>query len=140
VFRFRRRFGDRVVLLAALTITALPALAHHSFAMFDFTKVVTITGTVKEFQWTNPHVTVWVNVDGKDPKTPDLWWLEMTSPGNLTRTGWNRKALNAGDKVVVELNPLRDGKLGGALIKVTNSTTGQVFSTNLRDMEKPGLQ
>ena len=140
MFRFRRRFGDRVVLLAALTITALPALAHHSFAMFDFTKVVTITGTVKEFQWTNPHVTVWVNVDGKDPKTPDLWWLEMTSPGNLTRTGWNRKALNAGDKVVVELNPLRDGKLGGALIKVTNSTTGQVFSTNLRDMEKPGLQ
>jgi hypothetical protein len=140
VIRFPRRFGDRLVLLAALTITALPALAHHSFAMFDFTKVVTITGTVKEFQWTNPHVTVWVNVDGKDPKTPELWWLEMTSPGNLTRTGWNRKALNAGDKVVVELNPLRDGKLGGALIKVTNSTTGQVFSTNLRDMEKPGLQ
>jgi hypothetical protein len=127
-------------LWSALMLAALPASAHHSFAMFDFTKTVTITGTVKEFQWTNPHVVLWVNVEGKDPKTPDVWWLEMTSPGNLTRTGWNRKALNAGDKVVVELNPLRDGKLGGALIKVTDSTTGQIFSTNLRDMEKPGLK
>lgn len=140
MIRLSRLFAGKVVLLATLASIAFPALAHHSFAMFDFTKVVTITGTVKEFQWTNPHVTVWVNVPGKDPKTPELWWLEMTSPGNLTRTGWNRKALNAGDQVVVELNPLRDGKLGGALIKVTNSTTGQVFSTNLRDMEKPGLQ
>lgn len=128
------------VLAATLVAAGMPAAAHHSFAMFDFTKVLTISGTVKDFQWTNPHVVLWLNVDGKDPKTPDVWWLEMTSPGNLTRTGWNRKALNPGDKVVVELNPLRDGKLGGALIKVTDSTTGQVFATNLRDMEKPGLR
>ncbi len=131
---------SRLLLCGALVAAVRPASAHHSFAMFDFTKVITITGTVKEFQWTNPHVVLWVNVEGKDPKTPDVWWLEMTSPGNLTRTGWNRKALNSGDKVVVELNPLRDGKLGGALIKVTDSTSGQVFSTNLRDMEKPGLK
>ena len=136
---FLRRTAQ-IVVWGALALAALPAFAHHSFAMFDFTKTVTITGTVKEFQWTNPHVVLWVNVEGKDPKTPDVWWLEMTSPGNLTRGGWNRKAVNAGDKVVVELNPLRDGKLGGALIKVTDSTTGQVFSTNLRDMEKPGLK
>ena len=127
-------------LLGSLALTAQTARAHHSFAMFDFTKVVTIHGTVKEFQWTNPHVVLWVNVEGKDPKKPDVWWLEMTSPGNLTRGGWTRKALNAGDKVEVELNPLRNGDLGGALIKVTNQTTGNVFSTNLRDMEKPGLQ
>ncbi len=128
------------VLLLSLAFATQTAHAHHSFAMFDFTKVVTITGTVKEFQWTNPHVVLWVNVPGKDPKKPDLWYLEMTSPGNLTRGGWSRKALNAGDKVEVELNPLRNGDLGGALIKVTNQTTGQTFSTNLRDMEKPGLQ
>jgi Family of unknown function (DUF6152) len=118
------------LLLCALLLLARTAAGHHSFAMFDFSKTVTITGTVKEFQWTNPHVVLWVNVEGKDPKTPDVWWLEMTSPGNLTRSGWNRKALNPGDKVVVELSPLRDGKLGGALLKVTNNTTGQVFSTN----------
>jgi hypothetical protein len=137
--RFSRQIS-RATLCCVLTVAAVPAQAHHSFAMFDFTKVVTITGTAKEFQWTNPHVVLWVNVEGKDPKTPDVWTLEMTSPGNLTRTGWNRKAVNVGDKVVVELNPLRNGNLGGALIKVTNNTTGQVFSTNLRDMEKPGLK
>ena len=135
-----KSFLLRMVLLGAVTAVSLPALGHHSFAMFDFTKLVTITGTVKEFQWTNPHVVLWVNVEGKDAKNPDVWTLEMTSPGNLTRTGWNRKALNPGDHVVVELNPLRNGNLGGALVKVTLTATGQVFSTNLRDMEKPGLK
>lgn len=127
-------------LLATLVLSAQSAWAHHSFAMFDFDRVVTLTGTVKEFQWTNPHVVLWVNAEGKDPKKPDVWYLEMTSPGNLTRGGWSRKACNAGDKVTVELNPLRNGDLGGALIKVTNHTTGQTFSTNLRDMEKPNLK
>ena len=126
--------------LVCLMLAALRADAHHSFAMFDFTRTVTIHGTVKEFQWTNPHVVLWVNVAGKDPQKPEVWWLEMTSPGNLTRGGWNRKALNAGDKVEVDLNPLRNGNLGGALIKVKNETTGQTFSTDLRDMEKPGLK
>ena len=101
---------------------------------------VTIHGTVKEFQWTNPHVVLWVNVPGKDPQKPEVWWLEMTSPGNLTRGGWNRKVLNAGDKVEVDLNPLRNGNLGGALIKVKNETTAQTYSTDLRAMERPGLQ
>jgi hypothetical protein len=117
-----------------------PALAHHSFAMFDFSKVVTITGTVKEFQWTNPHVVLWVNADAAGSEPAALWSLELTSPGNLTRGGWDRKALSAGDKVSVDLNPLRNGNHGGALIKVTNETTGKAYSTNLRASEKPGLQ
>ena len=118
----------------------VPALAHHSFAMFDFSKTVTITGTVKEFQWTNPHVVLWVNADGAGGEGPAVWSLELTSPGNLTRGGWDRKALSAGDKVSVELNPLRNGNHGGALVKVTNETSGKTFSTNLRASEKPGLQ
>jgi hypothetical protein len=117
-----------------------PALAHHSFAMFDFSKVVTITGTVKEFQWTNPHVVLWVNVDATASEPASVWSLELTSPGNLTRGGWDRKVLSAGDKVSVDLNPLRNGNHGGALIKVTNETTGKAYSTNLRASEKPGLQ
>src|SRR3974390_1653321 len=89
-----------------------PARAHHSFAMFDFSKVVTITGTVKEFQWTNPHVVLWVNADGAAGGAPAVWALELTSPGNLTRGGWDRKVLSAGDKVSVDLNPLRNGNHG----------------------------
>jgi hypothetical protein len=137
------RTPTRTLLAVALLWAAAglaPALAHHSFAMFDFSKVVTITGTVKEFQWTNPHVVLWVNADGAAGEAPAVWSLELTSPGNLTRGGWDRKALNAGDKVSVDLNPLRNGNHGGALIKVTDETTGKSFSTNLRAYEKPGLQ
>jgi hypothetical protein len=136
---FSRRM-IRAWLCLAFWVAAAPADAHHSFAMFDFTRVVTITGTVKEFQWTNPHVILWVNADAKDGAPPAVWSLELTSPGNLTRTGWNRKAVSPGDKVVVDLNPLRNGGHGGALVKVTLSATGQVFATNFRDMEKPGLK
>jgi hypothetical protein len=117
-----------------------PAQAHHSFAMFDFAKVITITGAVKEFQWTNPHVILWVNADAAAGAGASVWSLELTSPGNLTRTGWDRHALNAGDKVSVDLNPLRNGNHGGALVKVINLTSGKTYTTNLREMEKPGLK
>jgi len=118
----------------------VPASAHHSFAMFDFGKVVTISGSVKEFQWTNPHVILWVDAAAAGADPAAAWSLEMTSPGNLTRGGWDRHALNAGDKVSVDLNPLRNGSHGGALINVRNLTTGKSFTTNLRDVEKPGLK
>jgi hypothetical protein len=132
----------RTLLAAALLwgVALAPALAHHSFAMFDFAKVVTIKGTVKEFQWTNPHVILWVNAEAAAGEAAAVWSLELTSPGNLTRGGWDRKVLSAGDKVSVNLNPLRNGNHGGALIQVTNETTGKSYSTNLRAYEKPGLQ
>jgi hypothetical protein len=127
--------------LAALSLTAAAtAFAHHSFAMFDFSKKVSIHGAVKEFQWTNPHVVLWVDVPAAAGETAGTWSLELTSPGNLTRTGWSRRAFAAGDEVIVELNPLRNGRHGGALVKATVVKTGTVFSTNLRDMEKPGLK
>jgi hypothetical protein len=136
------RTPTRTLLAAALLwcVALAPALAHHSFAMFDFAKVVTIKGTVKEFQWTTPHVILWVNTEGAAGEPSAVWSLELTSPGNLTRGGWDRKVLNAGDKVSVDLNPLRNGNRGGALIQVTNETTGKSYSTNLRAYEKPGLQ
>ena len=127
--------------LVALSLgAAATAFAHHSFAMFDFSKKVSIHGAVKEFQWTNPHVVLWVDVPASAGETAGTWSLELTSPGNLTRTGWSRRAFAAGDEVIVELNPLRNGRHGGALVKATMVKTGVVFSTNLRDMEKPGLK
>jgi len=126
--------------LALFAIGSTLASAHHSFAMFDFSKQVTIHGTVKEFQWTNPHVVLWVNVPEKPGEPAATWSLELTSPGNLTRTGWTRHAFAAGDEVIVQLNPLRNGNHGGALVKATQVKTGVVFNTNLRDMERPGLK
>jgi hypothetical protein len=102
----------RTFLTASLCV-ALPSLAwtHHSGAMFDRSKTATITGTVTEFNWTNPHSSIKVEVtaDGK----AESWAIEMNSPNNLVREGWKRTTLKAGDKVTLTINPLRDGKPGG---------------------------
>src|SRR6202020_1758691 len=92
-------------ILAAAVSGAAPAAAHHSFAMFEPTKTLTFKGTVKTFQWTNPHViiSVLVQPDGGGPAQE--WALETTSPGVLTRSGWTRQSLNPGDRVSVVLSP-----------------------------------
>jgi hypothetical protein len=91
---------------------AAPALAHHSFAMFDQTKTVEMQGTVKEFQWTNPHS--WLIVNVVDPQGKEVVWsLEMGGPGGLARNGWRPKTLSPGDKVTFKAHPLRSGEPGG---------------------------
>jgi hypothetical protein len=108
--------------------------AHHSTAMFDHSKIVTINGTVVELRWVNPHVSLSVNGSIKEADAPTLWLMETTSPGNLVRRGWSRTVLKPGDRVQVDMNPLREGdKKGGALTKVTLVDTGQVFTANIRD-------
>ena len=113
------RIGRLGALLATVTVwVAAPALAHHSFAMFDREKEVTLTGTVREFQWTNPHAFIEVDVPGDRGATAEKWSVEMNSPNNLTRQGWKSSMLKAGDKVSVTINPLRDGKKGGLFVSV----------------------
>jgi Family of unknown function (DUF6152) len=119
---------------------ALPAAAHHSFAMFDFNKTMIFKGTVKEFRWTNPHVALLVEGSAKPEDAPEVWSMELTSPGNLTRVGWTRHSFKPGDRIELEFNPLRDGKHGGAFRKATFLDSGQVLTSNLRDAEKPGLK
>jgi hypothetical protein len=103
--------------LAAALLVAAPALAHHSFAMFDRQKEVTLKGTVKEFQWTNPHS--FIEIETPDEKGGAVSYsIEMNSPNNLTRQGWKSTALKPGDKVTVVMNPLRDGSHGGLFVSV----------------------
>jgi hypothetical protein len=103
-----------VVIFATL---AGQALAHHSFAMFDMKKDVTMSGMVTEFRWTNPHSWMHLDVTDKDG-TKVNWALEMTSPNNLVLSGWRRSSLKPGDKVSVTYHPLLNGKSGGSLVKV----------------------
>ncbi|WP_226016971.1 DUF6152 family protein [Novosphingobium sp. FKTRR1] len=129
-----------IVATAALSLTALAAMtgsasAHHSFAMFDPAKVVTLQGKVKEFRWVNPHVSLQVDV-AAPANVGGVWAVELTSPGNLTRLGWSRKSLNVGQRVAVEVNPLRDGQHGGGFRKITLLDTGQVLQARLIDIEK----
>jgi hypothetical protein len=113
-------------------IGAQAAQAHHSFAMYDPKQLITLNGTVKEFQWSNPHVIVWVLVPTSDDQEPQLWTIELpTSPGGLVRIGWDKHSLNSGDRVAVEINPLRDGEHGGSFKKATLLASGKVLTVAL---------
>jgi hypothetical protein len=98
--------------------SAAPAQAHHSFAMFDQARQLALHGTIQEFQWTNPHSWIFLDVTDEAGRSA-TWQIELNSPNNLKRQGWKSDALKAGDKVTVVLNPLRDGKSGGLFISVT---------------------
>lgn len=103
---------------AGAALTAVPAFAHHSTAMFEWGKEKKITGTVKEFQWTNPHTwTVFLVSDGKGGQ--EEWGLEGMSPNYLGRNGWSKASLKPGDKVDMVIYPLRDGRKGGFTVAVT---------------------
>lgn len=92
------------------------ASAHHSFAMFDRSKEIVLTGVVKEFQWTNPHTFVQLAVPGPNGTTVE-WSIESSSPSSLARQGWKRTSLKAGDQVVLTINPLRSGEHGGNFLQ-----------------------
>jgi hypothetical protein len=105
--------------LAALTAGAvLPVSAHHSFAMFDTAKRMTMAGTVTAFEWTNPHV--YIELDVPDDKgAVKHWSVELGSPSILMQAGWKFTDVKAGDKITVVLSPLRSGEPGGLLSTIT---------------------
>jgi hypothetical protein len=111
-----RRYWISSVLAVAI-LSGGQALAHHSGAMFDMTKTVTIAGTVQQFNWTNPHSSFKVLVSNS-AGTEDVWAVEMGGPNNLVREGWKRTTLKPGDKVTVTVRPLRDGVPGGSYVAI----------------------
>ena len=118
-----RQIETRGLYLAiAVTVIALagvaPTYAHHSFAMFDQSKQVTLKGTVREFQWTNPHAWIHIEVPTADG-LKDTWQVELNSPNNLKRQGWKSSSIKPGDQVTLMLNPLKDGSKGGLFISIT---------------------
>ena len=110
--------GKRIVTAATLLAAALAfggsVLAHHSTAMFDDEKVLELTGTVKEMQWTNPHIWIQVVVEEKGAKTE--WSVEGGSPNSLSRRGWRSTTFKPGDAVTMRISPMKDGSAGGAFI------------------------
>ena len=106
-----------IALIVVLALGTQSAMAHHSFAMFDTGKSVTITGTVSTFEWTNPHA--YIEIDTAETTGAKHWSVEMGSPSILMQSGWKFKDLKHGDKITVVLSPLKDGKPGGLLIQAT---------------------
>jgi Family of unknown function (DUF6152) len=114
-----RRFRMLVVGALSLLLAAGAAVAHHSTAMFDMQKTVTITGTVTQFDWTNPHTFIFMEVMNTATGTSESWSIEGMSPNYLSRNGWTRHTLNPGDKIGMEVHLLKDGRKGGFCATVT---------------------
>jgi hypothetical protein len=135
------KFAGAVAVTGGLLAGAGPVLAHHSAAMFDFTKSVSLTGTVAEVRWTNPHVTLLVDAKADGVDQPTKWLVEMTSPSNLVRvSGWNRTSVKPGDNVKILVAPLRENdSKGGFLMTLTLIDTGQSFTPNIYQRSEPGL-
>jgi hypothetical protein len=109
-----KAFGLAAIVVATFAISAA---AHHSFAMFDASKQITVQGTVKEFHWTNPHSWIFLMVPDAEGKLVE-WPIELGAPGGLVRQGWVPKTLTPGMNVKVILRPLKDGKAGGQFLSV----------------------
>ena len=107
----------RTAVAAVLGAASSVVSAHHSFAMFDQTKQVTVIGKVTQVQWTNPHV--WAFLDGAPAGgKKEHWGVEFTSKVHLTRRNFTPDLLKVGDNVEFTINPYRDGKLGGRFVAV----------------------
>ena len=109
----------QALISVAVLLFTLQSLAHHSGAMFDDKMSTTLTGTVKDFQWTNPHCWIQVLVPGQ--QSPTEWSVEMGSPSQLFRGGWRQSTLKAGDKITVVIHPMRDGTKGGLFVSAVGA-------------------
>lgn len=113
--------------VAALAVAALPAAAHHSYSMFDMSRTVVLDATVARFKWQNPHAFIEADIAARGQT--ERWAIEMTSPNNLTQSGWKRTSLKPGDRVKIHVHPLRSGARGGAyagIVLPDGSTLGDV--------------
>lgn len=114
---------SKALLAAIICSTAIvsgfsSANAHHSFALFDVMKTVALEGTVKKFEWTNPHS--WITLEVIGPQnTADEWLIELPPAGILAREGWNKNFVKIGEKLSVHINPLKNGGKGGILESFT---------------------
>ena len=131
--------GALIVCGVVVAICAIPAVAHHSFAMFDASKTITLEGTVKEFHWTNPHSWIFVNVTDAEGHVVE-WPIELGSPGGLARQGWVPKTLIPGMNVKVMIRPLKDGKPGGQFLTVTLPDGKQLGDPSTRGGGRGGAE
>jgi hypothetical protein len=110
---FRASIIGGIYLFAA----ALPAAAHHTANNIDFENTVELSGKVVEFQWTNPYTALLLEVTNGNGEAQE-WLLDLSSPGALTRRGWDATTLRPGDEINVTAYPLLDGSAGGRAVSV----------------------
>jgi len=120
----------------AILVTSGSVSAHHSFAMFDQDKLITLKGSVAEWYWINPHGHIILKVDagaGVDPKFVGEWDIECASTNIMRLQGWSSTTLKAGDQITISANPLKDGSKGASLFYVTFPDGKRIY----RDIARP---
>ena len=113
------KYSWALFLAAAIFFHPTAALSHHSNVAFEVTKVLTVTGVVKEFKWMNPHT--WINMTADDGKGKVEWAIEGRAPTVLLRSGWTKTSLKPGDTITVDYSPAKDGSRTGLVARVTKS-------------------
>lgn len=101
-------------------VVVSPALSHHSHAMFDHAKEVSVTGTVTQLVFRNPHVFLYIDVKNEKGEMVN-YWVEMSNIPNMIRRGIGQTTFKPGDKVTVNLHPLRDGRPGGSYVTIAGA-------------------
>jgi hypothetical protein len=119
----------RLLSMSCGLVLPLTLHAHHSPAMFDFSKSMTLTGTVRKFEWTNPHSYIQLVVKADDG-TEQEWSLEMGANVYLYNLGWRPSTVKAGDTLKVEVVPLRSGKSGGGLLMEATTADGKTLGAS----------
>ena len=116
----RRLVLAGVLLIAGAVVAALPLHAHHSNVAYEVTKVITVTGVVKSFEWVNPHT--WLHLAVQDEKGGMAEWAaEGRAPGILLRAGWTKASLKPGERVTVDMSPAKDGSKVAIIARVTKA-------------------
>ncbi|HEX5106923.1 MAG TPA: DUF6152 family protein [Vicinamibacterales bacterium] len=115
-----------LIILALLAATS-SALAHHSFAPFNLTAEKTLVGTIKQFDWTNPHTWIWIDVPN-EKGVVETWGVEGMSPNFLARRGWSKTSFKPGDKATIVVRPMKDGSPGGMFVTATLSNGRKLTS------------
>jgi len=137
-----RTLGKRTACVAALIcLGSSLALAHHSYAMFDLSKSVFVSGTLAKHEWVNPHTFVWLYVEKADqPGKYDLYAFENGPITMLMRNGWTKDTLRVGEKLTVQYFPLKDGRTGGSFVKAIHEdgaeSIGDEFAPGVADAAK----
>ena len=114
------------ILIIVLLASAAPGFAHHSSAMFDQTKTVTLEGVVKKWELTNPHSWLWVDVKGKDGKVV-TWGFEAEGPSTLARAGIRPSDFKEGTKLTITGNPMRNGDPAAIWLNAVRASDGKKF-------------
>lgn len=125
------RFLGLTALIIALSAVVTPTIAHHGTAGYDMDRVTTLTGTVTQFDWSNPHVVIYFDVK-KDDGHVEHWTIEMAAPIHMSRFGWSKSSMKAGDQIVAETHPAKNGAPIG-----TSGTAGGVLKISINGQALP---